>query len=448
MDPAIQAAIDAAVAAGVQQANAQVLQLQNDLATLQAAQAQAAGGGGGAPAGAFSLLPAANGQVIDYSTREGQRIGSDARKPFPTAFSLSADHLYQFTSLVHDSGDIYGYNRMGGILVVPNAVGETVNISVGYSMRSVAEVRAHAMTYVFTQTREAQDSQNLYGNLIGSLTQEAQAKILQFMEEYTIADPNNPMAKVKVGALLLRIIVRESHIDTAFTSRQVRLQLSSLDILMNSPKCNSNIDYFNRQVNGYLAQLNARDERTLDLMTNIIKGYKSCGDKRFVEYVNRLEERIDDGEDIDAATVMARALTKYKVYVQRGEWQAPTAEDEKIIALETTLEAMRAETTKVQPKGDGGNKPRRARRKQEAWQRIEPKRGEPLTKQHNGKEFKWCSKHQWCMHSDAECRNINANSQVEARQQATPVTTHQGETPSLDLMQQLSAMVEDNSDHP
>lgn len=394
------------------------------------------------PTVAFSLAAGSNGKLIDYASREGMRIAEGAKAPLKPDFNLKADNLQVFVTSVHDRGEEYGYNLDDGILNVPNAAGEKGNICIAYSMRTIEEVRNHAAGYVFQQTRKAQDSVNLYQCLMNSLASEAKATILQFQDEYTLVDPANSKRKLKPGALLLRVMVRESHIDTKFTSREVRLQLSSLDIFM--VKCGSDIDVFNKHVNRLLMKLAAREEVTEDLHANILKGYKACGDKKFRDYVDRQEERIDDGEDIPPPVLMSRCLTKYQMSVQREEWQAPSADEDKIIALQAQLkaqiaklQAMTATTTQEQvplqrPKG---------RRKREPWMDVPIKAGESTTKVVNEVEYKYCDLHKWCHHITADCKNIERNKEAPA---ADTKPSAQKEGPKLVISQALKALMEDD----
>jgi len=375
--------------------------------------------GGGAPpppppaAAAFALAPGANDVRINYATREGQRLFEGATARLNHTFGLESNAIHSFCASVLDRAEMYGYNMEQGILMVPNAAGERTNICSGYGRRTVDEVYADASTYCFLETRKAQDSANLYQCLIGSLTPEAQSRILQFHNEYTITQ-EAPVRQVRAGAVLFRVIVRESCIDTAFTAREVRLQLSSLDRYMVT--CNHDIQLFNQHVRGLVMQLTARNEETTDLVTNLLKGYKECADKPFVDYVQRLEDRIDDGEVISSTTLMSRALTKYKVKKQRNEWQAPTEDDRKLIALQAAMQAMAATqlpraagSQQQQPPGQGAAAPvptRRNRRQQEPWMKVAPAAGAPHTKIVNSITYYWCSKHGWCKHLSEACRNI------------------------------------------
>jgi len=236
--------------------------------------------------------------------------------------------------------------------------------------------------------------------------------------------------------------------NTAFTSREIRLQLSSLDHYM--VQCHHNIQLFNQHVNDLVMSLVARNEDTTDLVTNLLKGYKECADKTFVNYVQRLEDRIDDGETIDANTLMSRCLTKYKMKMQRNEWQAPTAEDEKIIALQAAIKVMEAKQAHKgggHPQG-GGQQPststrpggNASRRKQAPWMKLPRKTGEPNIKIVDGIEYKHCDRHGWCKHTTVECRNIPT---TDEQAQHQPAEQKQEGKPELVFDKALEALIAD-----
>jgi len=435
-----QAAIDAAVAAalaGQPQPPPQVAQQ----AAIDAAVAAALAGQAPPPPPAvtFALAAGSNGQLIDYKSREGQKIAEGAKASLKPDFNLKDDDLHVFVTSVFDRGEEYGYNRDDGILDVPNTAGEKGNICIAYSMRTVAEVRAHAESYAFQQTRKAQDSVNLYQCLMNSLTPDAKATILQFQDEYTLVDPADSKRKLKSGALLFRIMVRESHIDTKFTSREVRLQLSSLDTFM--IKCGSDLEVFTKHVNKLLMKLAAREETTEDLTANLLKAYKVCADTKFRAYIDRQEERIDDGEDIPPPLLMSRCLTKYQMSKQRDEWQAPTADEDKIIALQAQISkllAMAATTTQEQ-QVKPSSEPRKGKRKaREAWMDIPIKDGEPTTKTVNGVEYRYCTLHKWCHHLTDTCKNIKRTAEKPPADAAKPAAK---EGPTLVISQALKDLM-------
>ena len=82
------------------------------------------------------------------------------------------------------------------------------------------------------------------------------------------------------GNLLLKVLVRESHLDTNATISWIITQLSSLDEYMMI--IGSDIGKFNFHVQTLIGSLTAQGETSTDLLTNLFKGYAECSDKTFV----------------------------------------------------------------------------------------------------------------------------------------------------------------------
>jgi hypothetical protein len=133
------------------------------------------------------------------------------------------------------------------------------------------------------------------------------------------------------GALLLKVLIRESYVDTNATIKFVRENLSSLDTYM--VKVESDIGKFNSYVYGNLMKLSSHGKATLDLMANLFKGYAKASDEAFVAYIAKKEDDYDEGRDIGYDALMLLAVQKYKALKEAGKWNAPTEADEKIIAL-------------------------------------------------------------------------------------------------------------------
>ena len=66
-------------------------------------------------------------------------------------------------------------------------------------------------------------------------------------------------------------------------------------------------------------------------------GYKAASDKKFVECIEHKEEAYEDGEDMTPTILMHLTSNKYKTYKVWQVWNAPTEEDDNIIALEAEL---------------------------------------------------------------------------------------------------------------
>ena len=65
--------------------------------------------------------------------------------------------------------------------------------------------------------------------------------------------------------------------------------------------------------------------------------------------------------------------------------------------------SKKVEQAGTDKKGDGTKK--QHQRKDEAWKRVPPQAGEPLTKQIRNKDFHWCVHHMaWTVHLPSNCR--------------------------------------------
>ena len=86
------------------------------------------------------------------------------------------------------------------------------------------------------------------------------------------------IGKYASGNLLLKVLVRESHLDTNAPTYRIRTQFSSLDEYMMI--IISNIGKFNFHVQTLMGFLTAQDETSTDLLTNLFKGYAKFSEKR------------------------------------------------------------------------------------------------------------------------------------------------------------------------
>ena len=94
-----------------------------------------------------------------------------------------------------------------------------------YGQVTLAQCQAHATRYVGQQTRQAQNSYAMYHCIMASLTESARAKVMLKEDEYTL---NN----VRSGVCLLKVVIRQSDLDSNATSKHLREQLSNLDDYM------------------------------------------------------------------------------------------------------------------------------------------------------------------------------------------------------------------------
>jgi hypothetical protein len=252
----------------------------------------------------------------------------------------------------------------------------------------------------------AQDSIILYECIWNTLSKTGRSKVWIWKEQFHINS-------IPVGFLLLKIVIREAHIDTNATVRHVREKISSLDIFISS--ISHDIEKFNAHVINIVNGLKARGHTSQDVLANLFKAYKTVPDKEFIRYIKEKEDVYDDGTDTTPEALMLRAADKYKRIVEAKEWKAPSPGHEKIIALEAAIKKLNAKQANSSPKSktDKTNTSDSQKGKQYAktlkpdWMMKAPPTGSPHTKTKDGKEYYWCTKHKaWGRHQPQECKGV------------------------------------------
>jgi hypothetical protein len=344
-----------------------------------------------------------DGQPIDYGTAEGAKAFKAASKELPIKFDCLPGSLKVFLANLQDRALINGWER---ILNVPEDAtvvnGPTRYLLSEYGNISLRQVAAHAAIYLPQQVRARQDSMQLYHCIMSSLTTEAKAKITLYSSEYTIGTQVS-------GACLLKVVVELATIDTNATARFIRARLSSLDTYMRS--VSSDVEKFNQHVKDQVDSLHARGEVSNDLLANLFKGYKAASDREFVWYIKMKESEHDEGTTMIPQRLMQLALNKYKTLTEAGEWNAPSEDTARIIALEARTQKRnpaksgskdkkgKTKTSEKQSKATG-----KGREGKPAWMIVKPKSGESTKKVVNDKDYWWCPKHQaWTRHTPDQC---------------------------------------------
>lgn len=360
----------------------------------------------------FALAPglATGPNVIDYRNPQAQRQFREASKALNNKFDCGPTNMVRFLRELQDRAQISGWTD---ILEVPLDLAhpeETVLLTEAYGQISLEQVRAHAATYVAEANRAAQDSMQLLACIMNSLTKEGYDLIKTHAADYRVEG-------VDSGIACLKVIIRESHIDTNSTSRHLRALLGGLDKHMLAIA--SDITKFNMHVKSLMERLAARGETTEDLLANLFKAYHVASDSTFVTYMSLKQDLYDEGQDITPAAIMALAETKYKILVESNLWNAASEDGEKIIALEAQINKLSAKLSQYKP--GAAKKPKKAPpnkkpkgkvkpRERPTWMTQPPKQGEADKKVVNGKTFNWCTNHKaWVAHTTSTCEGVGLN---------------------------------------
>lgn len=393
------------------------------------------------PGPTFALSPAlATDDIIDYSSKAGATIWREATsKLSDEAFDCDANSMRDFLELLRTRAETMGWDN--SVLAIPtdpdHPEGEVKDFFSHYGELSMEDLRAVVKVYVATPTRFAQDSMQLYKCLHNSLSKIGRDRVTLHRNAYCIGGQ-------PVGVLLLKTIIQQSHIDTNATTSAIRHALATLDSYM--PVVSYDITKFNQYVRTQLEALQARGETTHDLTTNLFRAYLTVKDKDFKEYIKRKESDYEENnERLEPEKLMSFAENRFKIRKLRGIWNAPSPEDEKIIALEAKLKRMENKKPgKANPNSKETNSNSKGNQKKkfkvEDWMLVRPKPGESHDKVVDGKDWHWCPKHEkWTRHKPSECQGKGATKSGD-KAKSKP------QERKVRFANALSALVEEDSD--
>ncbi len=295
----------------------------------------------------FALTPAmALDGIIDYKTTRGRKMYAAATaKLSEDLYDCNAEDLYAFLKALSERAREYGWETAGvGIMSIPddpaNPNGFKLLIN-NHGEIDIESIRTFEESYITGESHSAQDAAMLYRCLMNSISKEGKKKILVLEDQYQIDTYGS-------GNLLLKIIVRESHLDTNATSASIRKKLTNLDQYL--PTIGHDITKSNTYVKLLIDGLRSRGKATSDLLINLFKGYSVCSDREFIEYMKRKEDSFEEGNEITPDQLMKYADEKYKMLLQKGSWNAPDANEEKIMALQIEINKLKKSGNKKKQK--------------------------------------------------------------------------------------------------
>lgn len=202
-----------------------------------------------------------------------------------------------------------GMFTMGMNCMIPTTWSEGVNMVSDYGRVMMEQVLDYVCTWIAGENRRSQNSKILFDLLTNSLSMEGLQRIQLWRSQYEI----NGLVS---GEAYLKVIIRESYLDSNATVSTLRLNLTNLDeyIATNGTNLVAFNTYVQSQVNG----LTARGETTNDLVVNLFKGYKVVKDKSFLDYLRTIENAHEDGSTImDALTRLLKTSNFYKKQVDK-----------------------------------------------------------------------------------------------------------------------------------
>ncbi|KAI2490790.1 hypothetical protein MHU86_23788 [Fragilaria crotonensis] len=381
-----------------------------------------------APAPHFALAPAfANPDVLNYSEQAAAKLFKSGTEALSIKFDCKPDNLQLFLDQTRDRSIIFDWLNILSIPIQGN-VANSKDLIESYGEISYEEVRAHALTYMHEDAREAQDSFMMYHCLMNSLTDAAQKQVRTRGNVHPFIFGGKGS-----GPVLLKVIIMVSHVDTRTTITSVRTKLSSLDHAMRD--IDSDIELFNDYVLGLVSKLSARGEQTQDLLVNLFKGYKACKDSEFVDYIKKKEDFYEEGGQVEYQQLMDWALNKFKP----GKIKTLMSNQKKPNPASGKASGGGKKDNKQGNKKDKGKGKFRVE-DLPAWVHVHPKEGEKQSKTVEGKDYHWCPNHnRWTRHKPSDCKGIGFKGGPKRDQG----NKSQDSKPNMKLAKALAAISDD-----
>jgi hypothetical protein len=382
----------------------------------------------------FAYTPGTTGQpedLIDYQTTQGAKIQKAAVEKLDVEHDLDTENLHDFLEALRSRSIAQGWIRT--LLTIPMN-GTNLNFLDNYGVITKEAVRTFVLTYMFQDTRAAQDSHNLYMCLEASLHKEARATLYAESENYTVQRSDVPNAlpgghieeRRRDGVLFLWMIVNRTTAKTNATISTIVRQLNHLTDVMSEH--NSDVNAFNTHVrkltNSYYA--NKREQFDSEvLLQNLFDAYMTCKDNDFVSYMKRKkQDHIDQTASLTTELLMNVALKQYQTLVQEHVWGTDSNDHQQIMNLTAQVSNLRKKvqvredkSLKVDGKSDSkanvDSKPKthlspdeyRKKRYENApkWMKAKPQNISD-TKKRGQVEYRWCTYHNlWQRHSPVDC---------------------------------------------
>ena len=287
---------------------------------------------------AFALGPVRSHAVLNF---EDPNTGATATKlynkaiaPLEANFDGEADNLAVFLASVRDRARCFNWYQL---ITVPIDDGTRRNLLTHFGQVSLKNTREHAVTYVTTPTRDAQDNDMFYYFLADSLTNEFRTTVLLYADTYTVTN-------VSVASALMKQIIILTRVDNPASTMHTREMLieSKQKLLL----LKGNITEFNKWVRKQMGCLHAREQEAVDLLYYLWKAYKAAPDNEFVVYIKELKSQADDGRaTYTAEDLMVRAENKYEAQLldEDNTWGKPSDEQEKIKAMTAEINSLKKE---------------------------------------------------------------------------------------------------------
>ena len=376
---------------------------------------------------AFTLGPGCSHAILNlddpHTGATATKLYNKAIAPLEAKFDGETDNLALFLASVRDRARRFNWHRL---ITVPIDNGTMWNLRTHYRQVLLDKTRAHAVSYVNTPARDAQDNDMFYYFLADSLTNEFHTMVFLYADTYTVTN-------VPVPSALLKQIIVPTRVDNPASKMHIREML--IESKQKLLQLKGNITEFNQWVRKQIGHLHSREQEAVDLLYYLWKAYKAAPDEEFVVYIKDLKSQSNDGRaPYTAEDLMVHAENKYEAQLldEENTWGKPTEEQEKIVAMTAEINSVKMERPSMADKNSktatkekiqaakkmkDQKKMKNSTKKKSmdkwAWKNKPPKDNDSkvdnaFVKSFEGKKYFWCANHNngagmWTLHHPKDC---------------------------------------------
>jgi len=366
--------------------------------------------------------------ILDYSTGHGAKIFSKATEPLPTQFSVTNPNIRVFLSEIQVRSESFGWHDLLNVNIADEDQAEVIkSMTHEHGQCNLEQVHRESTRYINSNTRKRQNNYQLFVCINQSIDDNTKRVLATEESKYHVN--GHPC-----GISYLKLLLQKAEVDTRATASYIRRNLTQLHTYMQTD-AKGDIKKFNQYVNDLMITLSSRGETSSDIIINLFTGYLACSDKKFVEYIEKCQDKYEDGASFTYQELMSKAEKKYQARMMTKEWNTLTHEQEEIVALKAQLAAISDKRGKkeintnerfLQKKGNnkGNKKPYQKNSKEKkkdfgnrnGWRSVKPAPDEPKSKDVEGVTWHYCNNHQyWCKHETKDCHMKQKHTAVKKK---------------------------------
>ena len=98
---------------------------------------------------------------------------------------------------------------------------------------------------------------------------------------------------------------------------------------------------FNWRVISTSLNLKRNGSSAPDLLRQLFPTYLVCPDKQFHNYIVAKQNKFEEGIEMKPDYLMKCARFKYKMLLDKGEWEAPDAQSKGILVLRVEIDGLK-----------------------------------------------------------------------------------------------------------